>query len=88
MANSTAKRYSLLGLLYIDGTVSASDRLTLLGLYGGIPAGGAVTPTLATGVVVLSVSAARRPSISVGTARRPAVGISAARRPVITVTED
>ena len=86
MANSTAKRYSLLGLLYIDGTVSASDRLTLLGLYGGIPAGGAAA--LATGVVVLSVSAARRPSISVGNARRPAVGISAARRPVITVTED
>ena len=36
--DSKTKRYSLLGLLNLDGSIDEGDRLTLLDLYSGIAA--------------------------------------------------
>lgn len=57
--DSAQKRQSLLGLLTVDGTIDYSDRLTLLGLYGGIGAPGtyevSVTDGLKLGELVVSI---------------------------------
>ena len=81
--DTQAKRYSLLGLVNLDGTVDQSDRQTMLGLYGGVLAG---EVSAAVGLVYLSVSAARRPRLTASAARRPSLTASAGRRPRLTAS--